>query len=153
MLTKILPFWHFYCLFSWVLFFCDFLKRSVLYTWKFLCCKPVVFGSWILRKKFSGINLKHHSFPSLKLLELFACNLVGSNGYYEFSKLLRKHSCKICPCCIRHWSHQMSSWENEMWIYRDRVGDEAAIIFKFNCSSGKCSVMPKDLPPEPYWIF
>ena len=47
----------------------------------------------------------------------------------------------------KRWSHQMSSWENEVWIQSDCVGNVVEIFFKFNCSSGKCSVILQDLPP------
>ena len=48
----------------------------------------------------------------------------------------------------RRLSHQMSSLENKVLIQSDRVGDEVGFIFKFNCNSGKCSVILHDLPSE-----
>ena len=41
----------------------------------------------------------------------------------------------------------MSSNETKVLIPSDRVGNEVEFIFKFNCSSGKCSVIVDDLPP------
>ena len=35
-----------------------------------------------------------------------------------------------------------------MYIQSGRVGDDVVFIFKFNCSSGKCSVILQNLPPE-----
>ena len=35
-----------------------------------------------------------------------------------------------------------------MYKQNDRVGDEVVFIFKFNCSSGKCSVILQNLPSE-----
>ena len=33
---------------------------------------------------------------------------------------------------------------------RNFIGNEVGNIFKFNCTSGKCSVILQDLQPEPY---
>ena len=39
------------------------------------------------------------------------------------------------------------------WKRSDRVGNEVEFIFKFNYSSGKCSVILHDLPSVVHWIF
>ena len=51
------------------------------------------------------------------------------------------------------WLNQMSSWEINVLIQRDRASKEEGYVFEFIRSSGKCSVILKNLLQEPYWIF
>ena len=43
-------------------------------------------------------------------------------------------------------SHQASSFENNVWMKRDRVGNETGFDFNFIFTSGNCSVILQDLP-------
>ena len=46
--------------------------------------------------------------------------------------------------------HQMNICEIEVRIQSDRVGTEQGNIIDFYRNSGNCSVIVRDLPPEPY---
>ena len=83
----------------------------------------------------------------------YACRVFSEIFCIFLTSLLQSHnnlqiSVMFNTLFEKRRSHQKSSRENKVWIQSDGVGNEVEFILEFNCSSGKCSVILRDVPPE-----
>ena len=125
---------------------------------------PVVFNlyqaAWKIHESFGG-NFEPWSFAGFIKQQLQFKKQINCYQFYRWfnAKYLQsryKLQISVIMSSVlfgKRCSHQISIWENKGLIPSDRVGYEVEIIFKFNCNSGKYSVIVHDLQPEAHWIF
>ena len=136
-------FWISYGNFNAVLFPCchqllsSCLKESSTFWWQFQAVKFCMF----------------HYASVLILNAPETNNFAAISMQINFNHNVNNKLASSSASCLRSGDWIGWVFEKLMCEYNVIISVKKIFVFKFNCSSGECSVILQDLPTDAYWIF